>query len=1571
MEDNNSLELLREFVNNTYKYLDERRVYVLFILIVILLVCFTYYYSQSYRTNSITEKLLNTFKYTHPRKLIDFCGEENRTKDRIFAPSLTINLSDNTIEIDDPNLNLRDRGLSSEHILFIEKTDEYDGQYKIDKILSANKILIAKETPLNKEIKEITEVINPSPTFAGSTTRTNVIITYYRPDDNLNIYKYKKLTDYYVSSSFKSCLVGYQKADYCSLDMINRVIHFGARYIELEVFNKEIKNDTIPIVSSGYAEGSTRVILNWIELEDCLDLISKMAFSEAYIDNFNDPMFIYFNLKVNGNHETLNKIAELINKYLSSRLLGKQHLNTNIGNTTLCDLKGKVVILSSGGYIGSKLEDLVNSSTASAHLKRLTFTEMMNYSEMAKPKFTIRKNTIKFSKGGANSTLEFTGNDVDLIKLGMVPGDNVVITSAKRVENNSGSFLFKVENRSKNRIIFNKAVKLANELPGSMVKIEVYDASFTGSFESLEEYNKSNITICIPDDRFFSNNYNYKEAMYKGCQFIAMNYQNKDTYMESYFDMFMESAFQFKSSALIHEQKLPKIQSLGSISPKDKGKLKYDTDYSFKETYINKTITISTEAYPNLKLGISELDKSSTIFPAKMVLDANKVNMEFKIVNGLDNSGETISFKLANNVSSSASAKYLHYNEQCCFLSYEPNEENNEYKRQTSFIPLKSLNRELGFNSFAVKMTKKVGRDNKQILYYLKHKKNFEPKLKLFKKISSTYNVKMRLRQNSTDPADPADPANDVVVLTPILVDNVNFLSLGDIVVPLRNLRRKGSDTSTTDPLRILPNQPIKSLMVNGAATHPVDFVLVFENRYFKSSNNQINTGAGGDADLSIWKPIPQQGYTALGYVFQNSYSKPEIESIYCVSNDFIKEEPYDTSGLFYGNEEVFDHQSASVNMWTRDTNNDNSYIKYYVAVNNVRSTDSSGILAKPNPFDYPYYIVADDSHDYIDRIYIDNVIENTKEDKQSCNFKIELSNPPSNNDSDMKYDKLLEIEGPESKLFSYARNAGGSGMCVGLPQPYLSSYYEDLNYDTTRPADAPAQDNRINSELKAMACGNSDTFSTNFRYYNDTSIRLASNNKFCMTHMPDANGNPNKDINDPNNFLYLDKCKDNLENQMFIIDDFRLRAHSETTGGNNSCVTITPENDIRLEECGDQKFTALHLWDDQIIRADKCLKNQAIDSLKDISAIEVCEDNSYYIIYLDGLIKTEEHCSREEADLAFNRINDKIGSSGIASVILVHKGEVIKNSDINDIVTDSYKSKIESLSLNRGDCYQCKTASRMLCSNGRMQDTIYNRFTHSDEEMRLNKYCMTMRDNSDFKCGKSTRQKFFTFPVPENYCLNVGKTVWIQCPDILEVQSDKDKFDRADADAAAGSPTPVSNLLNERYDTKYSVFLKATLRASNNRNDYKIEINIDDDTPIEEEDFTITLPTLTQISITASLLNSSMIDVSKGSDYICLDYIPRNDMLYFGAKVLVFFDEFILNTTTPPLTIAKKNVKYLGVVIGFVTEEIVKVMLSLNSYESDTRRTPKVGTQHYSSNPIIETHISKVTLFKKAEQCI
>ena len=58
----------------------------------------------------------------------------------------------------------------------------------------------------------------------------NIELIYYRPNTNINQYKYKKITDYYICSSHRSFLIGHQHLDYCSEEMIKRVLYYGALF---------------------------------------------------------------------------------------------------------------------------------------------------------------------------------------------------------------------------------------------------------------------------------------------------------------------------------------------------------------------------------------------------------------------------------------------------------------------------------------------------------------------------------------------------------------------------------------------------------------------------------------------------------------------------------------------------------------------------------------------------------------------------------------------------------------------------------------------------------------------------------------------------------------------------------------------------------------------------------------------------------------------------------------------------------------------------------------------------------------------------------------------------------------------------------------------------------------------------------------------------------------------------------------------------------------------------------------------------------------------------------------------
>ena len=73
------------------------------------------------------------------------------------------------------------------------------------------------------------------------------------------------------------------------------------------------------------------------------------------------------------------------------------------------------------------------------------------------------------------------------------------------------------------------------------------EVKYTPDMDELIEYNKKNMTICIPDD---ASNYNSSLSMKYGCQFSAMNAQFNDTLLKAHDNIFSEFAFTVKPEIL-------------------------------------------------------------------------------------------------------------------------------------------------------------------------------------------------------------------------------------------------------------------------------------------------------------------------------------------------------------------------------------------------------------------------------------------------------------------------------------------------------------------------------------------------------------------------------------------------------------------------------------------------------------------------------------------------------------------------------------------------------------------------------------------------------------------------------------------------------------------------------------------------------------------------------------------------------------------------------------------------------------------------------------------------------------
>ena len=84
-----------------------------------------------------------------------------------------------------------------------------------------------------------------------------------------------------------------------------------------------------------------------------------------------------------------------------------------------------------------------------------------------------------------------------------------------------------------------------------------------------------------------------------------------------------------------------------------------------------KAITISTAAFPQLKMGIDAKSfDTDTYPPAKMIYYGDNRDIELLVKKGLDGKSDTISLMVVNEGGADVK-KYLRYGDNCCYLTFD------------------------------------------------------------------------------------------------------------------------------------------------------------------------------------------------------------------------------------------------------------------------------------------------------------------------------------------------------------------------------------------------------------------------------------------------------------------------------------------------------------------------------------------------------------------------------------------------------------------------------------------------------------------------------------------------------------------------------------------------------------------------------------------------------------------------------------------------------------------------------------------------------------------------------------
>jgi hypothetical protein len=920
----------------------------------------------------------------------------------------------------------------------------------------------------------------------------------------------RKVCDYYIASSSYPYLTGLQYGDYVSLKMIQKIILFGARYLELEIFSETLENDTIPVVSKGFGKGEWKLSQNYLLLSDCLESISEIAFSEKYIDNFKDPLFLFLNIKTD-NVETLDKVYELILKYFYNRLLGSKYRNqkANIAQLSMCKLMDKLVIFSSDGYQGSKLKDLINLSTTNSNLKRITFSELpigrKTESDFPEPDFYVTSNFISFHKGIQNDYIQSNTPDINFIQYGISEKFVLKINGARNPGNNNLYKAIKIKQVLKNRLYLDTK-DLVDELEGNSVSIRAFNQ--TKSIENLEDRNKFKLTIVVPDDGIMSKNYNPYNAFKLGCQFVSMFYHVTDNNMTKYKNFFKKVNYRVKPSNLIYIPYRPRQPSMESKYPTPVIENPFGILPDFKHSY--QEIALIPKAHSKL---LVVNDKNI----AKISPNQDKSLSSLIVTEGLNDNENSVSFKLGD--------KYLSTTDNCCFVTFKPRpvenfEEQKQFDLDASFYAVVPTCNDGKYISFIVAKDenyKKNDRDYKgrkyNQKYYLQYRPSFNFKTNLYVKKTNFYKKITTLT------------SEDGVVSIFRAMPKDGAFSPGDIAV-------KGTS---------MPKFETK--IYKGAVKPPIDYDIVWSNRRLDVPNK-----------VSVWKPIPPNGFIPLGYVFSNGLEKPDNDAIGCVASEYLKQ--VNLGPMFWGDIERL--LGNALTLWSVPGSD-------YIVVNNSKF--------KPSEFDTPVYNIDLKDKNYKNRLFIDTIASNNSNYDSSC-FKVKDLMGSEDNQPDLfnLFDRQdFSIEG---KVASTYFGPAGNTKCVSLPRSMWSLYYneEDKDHIITEKS----------TELVADNCRDKDYFGTKFTMYNDDTIRLADNTAYCMTHTPGGTVSLDDKV-------YLEKCRKDRKGQEFYFLNGVQVQKMVNNRVQNSCLTLS-KNKLKMLSCSNSKNDKQN-WRFELPNDEKCLK--------------------------------------------------------------------------------------------------------------------------------------------------------------------------------------------------------------------------------------------------------------------------------------------------------------------------------------------------------------------------------------------
>jgi hypothetical protein len=181
-----------------------------------------------------------------------------------------------------------------------------------------------------------------------------------------------QLCDYYMASSAYSVIPSSTVFSYTTEEAIRKVIAAGARLVELHVY--EEKNQ--PVVGLADTVTGEKYTYNTVPFESCCQVLANDAFNPGTTTASSDP-FVVSVVFHTENTNVLNACAQIMKGTMRKYMLDSSfsYQRKVVPNEPVCDFAGKFIVVSGPGVKGTEMDELVNLTWGSSHLRRMTYQE--------------------------------------------------------------------------------------------------------------------------------------------------------------------------------------------------------------------------------------------------------------------------------------------------------------------------------------------------------------------------------------------------------------------------------------------------------------------------------------------------------------------------------------------------------------------------------------------------------------------------------------------------------------------------------------------------------------------------------------------------------------------------------------------------------------------------------------------------------------------------------------------------------------------------------------------------------------------------------------------------------------------------------------------------------------------------------------------------------------------------------------------------------------------------------------------------------------------------------------------